>query len=369
MKLLIISQFGGIGGAERSLIPLAKELQSDGYELTLLLLKLPTDSHIFQDFPGRVLFPKNASSWYRNHTLSQLNREIANTDLVIATSELSPTYISWLLSRWHRKPFIADVQVHLSQWINDSAKSLHHYLCRLIYPQISYIRCVSEGVSDDLRLNYSVPPKHLSIISVPFELDAIIQASQSPLPSEHHHIFNKPTIVSIGRFTSQKRFDIAIEALLYLRQSYDIEGNLLILGDGELRPQLEQQIRMLELSNSVFMPGFVENPLMYIARSQVFLLSSDYEGFGRVIVEALALGCPVVSTNCPSGPSEILEGGKYGLLVPTAHPQEMAHAIAQILTDSQLSQTFRSAGLQRAKDFSSQVIAQDYKRLINCVLS
>ncbi len=361
MRILIVGRFLGTGGSERSLMPLARELDCAGHDLTLLLVKPPESHIIFKDFPGPVIMPSESSPWRRFQALVQLNRAIASTDIVVATSEYTATYVSWLLALWYRKPLVADVQVNLSSWINDNCNPLHHYLCRWIYPEISYIRCVSEGVAQDLQSSYKVPTKNLSIIYVPFDIDAIAQAAQLPISDAHSHIFSRPTIVSAGRLSSQKRFDIAIQSFLRLRQHYKIDAHLLILGDGELRPQLEQQVQALGLKEQVFLPGFVENPHAYIKRSQVFLLSSEYEGLPRVLIEALAVGCPTVATDCPSGPYEILEGGKWGLLTPMADPEAMAHALAQVLTNPELAQRLTQAGLQRAKAFDTQTIAQQYQ--------
>ena len=112
----------------------------------------------------------------------------------------------------------------------------------------------------------------------------------------------------------------------------------------------------------------MENPHAYIQRSQVFLLSSDYEGLPRVLIEALAVGCPVVATNCPSGPNEILEGGKWGLLTPVANPEAIADALAQMLHDSELARKLSQASLHRAKAFDVQAIAQQYETFLHQAL-
>ena len=371
MKVLIVGRFEGMGGAERSLIPLAKELKE--YNLKLILLRPPKNYHFVNDYPGELIIPNRSLGWdginilHHLRTFFKLNDEIRNADVVISTSELTPTYISWLLSRLHGKKLVADVQANLSKWIQDSNNWLHHFFASWIYPQISHIRCVSQGVAEDITRYYKVPAENLSVIYPPFELDKIIQGRKLPIEDQYNHIFNKPTIVTIGRLTQSKRFDLAIEAIYNLRQSYGIDANLLILGEGELRPQLEQQVQDLGLRKYVFMPGFMANPYPYITKSQVFLLSSDHEGFGRVLVEALALGCPVVSTNCPSASSTILEGGKYGLLTPPGQAREITDAIAQILTNPKLAQQLREAGLQRAKDFQAQTLAEKYKTFLNQV--
>ncbi|MDJ0796711.1 MAG: glycosyltransferase [Calothrix sp. MO_167.B12] len=368
MKLLIVGRFKGMGGSERSLISLIQELKD--YEITLMLLKPPKNNVFFHNYAGKLIISNLSINWdkiqfiHQIKTVLQLNNEISKADIIISVSELTPTYISWFLSRWHRKKLLAHVQCNLNQWIQDSNHWFHHLLSRWIYPQIYHIRCASQGVAEVITQYYKVPAENLSVIYPAFELDKIIQAGKLPIEERYHHIFEKPTIVTVGRLTHQKRFDIAIEAIFHLRKSYGIDANLLILGEGKLRPQLEQQVQDLELTKHIFMPGFVENPYPYITKSQILLLSSDHEGFGRVVVEALALGCPVISTDCPSGPSTILEKGKYGLLTPPGQAREITDAIAQILTNPKLAQQLREAGLQRAKDFSAQTVAQEYKALL-----
>lgn len=359
MRILIVGRLFGLGGAERSLMPLARELAQQGNELTLLLLRPPKNPAFFTQFPGRVM-----TATGRLSGLPQLSSAIGQADQVIVTSELTPTYITWLLCQWHRKPLIADVQVYLSRWIADSCHPIHHTLCRWVYPRISKIRCVAAGVAADLQTNYQVPASQLSVIYVPFDLAAIAAAAQQPIAPEHEAIFQRPTIVAAGRFTSQKRFDLAIAAFAQLRHEYQLDTNLLILGDGELRSQLEQQIATLELGDRVFLPGLVENPHAYVSRAQAFLLTSDYEGLPRVLIEALAVGCPIVATNCPSGPAEILADGKWGLLTPMGDATAIAAALAQILTQPEFAQHLRQHGPQRAQAFDTAAIAQQYQVLL-----
>jgi glycosyltransferase involved in cell wall biosynthesis len=363
-RLLITGGFTGLGGAERTLMPLAARLCEAGYELTLLLLRPADRPQFFDDFPGTVTFAPGASLRHKAQTLMQLRRAVAAADLVIATSELTYTYATWLFAALYHKPLIADVQVHLSRWIDDNCHPLHHHLSRLIYPRIPFVRCVSEGLVEDMRVRYKVPEKNLCVIYVPFDTEAIARAARRPVPAEHEHFFSRPVIVASGRFTTQKRFDIAIRALLSLREQHGIDAHLLILGDGELRPQLEAQVRELKLEERVFMPGFADNPHAYVARAQVFLLSSDYEGLPRVLIEALAAGCPAVATDCPSGPQEILEGGRHGLLTRMGEPEEIASALARVLTQDDLAERLRREGPRRAAAFDWQHAIRQYQSLL-----
>lgn len=131
----------------------------------------------------------------------------------------------------------------------------------------------------------------------------------------------------------------------------------MILGEGEKRLELEQLIDSIGLKEDVCMPGFVENPYAYMRRSKVFILSSKWEGLPTVLIEAMACGCQVVSTNCPSGPAEILEDGKWGRLVPVGDVDALARAILLSLNDD------RGRGVQRAQFFSIKNIIAQYEQI------
>jgi len=128
----------------------------------------------------------------------------------------------------------------------------------------------------------------------------------------------------------------------------------MILGEGEERPALESLVRELGIEEDVSLPGFVENPFKYMKRAAVFVLSSRWEGFGNVLVEAMALGTPVVSTNCPSGPAEILEGGKWGRLVPVGDVHKLAASMLETMNGNNPDCS------QRISEFSLSSIADQY---------
>jgi len=136
-----------------------------------------------------------------------------------------------------------------------------------------------------------------------------------------------PVILSVGRLTKQKDYPTLIRAFALVHR--ERPARLMILGEGEERPKLEALIQELSLDDDVSLPGFVDNPYAYMARSAVFVLSSAWEGLPTVLIEAMAVGTPVVATDCPSGPAEILEGGKWGKLVPVGDVEALAEAIAR----------------------------------------
>jgi glycosyltransferase involved in cell wall biosynthesis len=134
------------------------------------------------------------------------------------------------------------------------------------------------------------------------------------------------------------------------------------LGEGEERAELEQLIRTLGLHEHVALPGFVDNPYAYMARATVFVLSSAWEGFSCVLVEAMACGCPVVSTDCPSGPAEILQGGRYGQLVAVGDASGMAAAILRTIGEARSCTT--SAWQHRAMDFTLERAINAYRGIL-----
>jgi glycosyltransferase involved in cell wall biosynthesis len=166
-------------------------------------------------------------------------------------------------------------------------------------------------------------------------------------------------IVATGRLAPQKNFPLLLQAFALLRRQRP--ARLLILGEGRLRPQLEALIAELGLGEDVALPGFVTNPYAAFARASLFVLSSDYEGLGNVLIEAMACGCPVVSTNCPSGPAEILEGGRLGELVPVKDAAALSAAMLRALDTPRAS---ADALRRRGAYFSQERSAERYLELL-----
>lgn len=173
--------------------------------------------------------------------------------------------------------------------------------------------------------------------------------------------------MGVGRLVKQKDFSTLVRAFALVQQRCPVR--LMILGDVDkrepsIKPQLEALVRELGLENEVALPGFVENPYNYMAKADVFVLSSIYEGFGNVVAEALATGTSVVSTNCESGPAEILENGKYGRLVPVGDAEALANGILATLsnpTDSEILQ-------QRSQAFSVDRVVDQYLEVLNSLI-
>lgn len=231
-----------------------------------------------------------------------------------------------------------------------------HWISRCAYSYADSIIGISGGVSRDVSKVLGLPSKKVVTIHNPAFNNQILEMSKSAVndfPSD------QSLILGVGSLTNQKDFATLIRAFELVRQR--IKSHLLILGEGRERKKLERLVQELELNDHVSMPGFVNNPFSYMATADVFVLSSRWEGFGNVLVEAMGCGTQVVSTDCPSGPAEILENGKWGRLVPVGDEEAMAHAIIKTLRDAYIDEKKLK---KRASDFAPAKIADQYLEIM-----
>ena len=227
----------------------------------------------------------------------------------------------------------------------------------LLYPKADAVVAVSSGVADDLANVAKLQRSAISVIYNPATTPQIKDMCRDDVEHPWLRRDDVRVIMGMGRLTAAKDFATLIRAFGLFEDSRDLR--LIILGDGDLRPELEAQIHHQQLDHFVSIPGFVLNPYAYLARASVFALTSRWEGFGNVLVEAMACGTPVVSTDCDSGPAEILEGGAWGRLVPVGDAEALAHALRETLTE-----TVTPNVEQRAQEFTVDSAADAYVRLL-----
>jgi glycosyltransferase involved in cell wall biosynthesis len=200
-------------------------------------------------------------------------------------------------------------------------------LMRPAYRRCQGIVAVSNGVADDLCGELRLPRSSIRTIYNPVVSDRLTAQSQEPIAQVAN--IGRPVILAAGRLTAQKDYPTLLRAIALLRKN--VGASLVILGEGELRGELERLAADLEISDYVAMPGFAENPYAWMRQADLFVMSSAWEGLPTVLIEAMACGTPVVSTDCPSGPDEILEGGKWGGLVPPGDHEALAMAMLRAL--------------------------------------
>jgi glycosyltransferase involved in cell wall biosynthesis len=203
-------------------------------------------------------------------------------------------------------------------------------LLPMLYRRADQVIAISEGVREDLLTSFGLPPELVVAIHNPIDLAMIDARAGEPV---EHRFWDEPRedplIVSVGRLEAQKDFETLIHGFAQARKVRSMR--LLILGTGSQRARLTALVEGLGIGQDVCMPGFVHNPFAVLARADLFALTSRWEGFGNVFIEALAMGLPVVATDCPSGPAEILEGGRYGTLIPIGDRDALARALLETL--------------------------------------
>lgn len=226
---------------------------------------------------------------------------------------------------------------------------------RMCYPLADVRVAVSSGVADDLATLSGLPREQFTVIHNPAALGKVNADAACP---EQLNGCPRPIILTVGTLKPVKRHDLLIEAFARLPAS--LGATLCILGEGQMRGKLEQQIDNLGLKGKILLPGFAVDTGPWYAHSDLFVLSSDYEGFGNVIVEAMEYGLPVVSTDCPVGPVEILKQGQYGRLVSPGNVEALSSGMLASLRE----EPDRDALRKRARDFSIDVIARQYLDVI-----
>jgi glycosyltransferase involved in cell wall biosynthesis len=210
---------------------------------------------------------------------------------------------------------------------------------------------ISRGSADDLIELLYVPEKQIVVIHNPIDSGRVSELASRPSNEAKR---GGAFILGAGRLEPEKDFPTLMRAFARVRRSRQVD--LTILGEGKERGRLELLAKELGVQDAVSMPGFTNNPFAYMKASSTFVMSSKREGFGNVLVEAMACGTPVVATDCQSGPGEILEGGRWGRLVPVGDDEAMADAILKTLEEP----TNREALQERAQAFSPERIVPQY---------
>ena len=231
-------------------------------------------------------------------------------------------------------------------------------LMKWLYPRANAIAGVSIGVAQDLEQQLELNRK-VKVLNNPVVNEALIAQSQADLKHPWFSADLPPVFLAVGRLDRQKDFSNLLHAFALVKKQKD--ARLIILGEGSEREKLEAIVEDLNLKEDVLLPGFVKNPYAYMKRASCFVLSSKYEGLPTVLIEAMACGCPVVATNCPSGPDEILEHGTYGALVPVGDSKALAKAMIETLENSPKTELL----MQRSHEYSTEKVVATYLSLLD----
>lgn len=320
------------GGAERTILNLADEMAGLGYSVDLVAARAV--GPFLSQISDRVrLVDLNASRVL--FSLPALVRYIRSEDPAALLSGIDYTNIMAVLARRiaGRKNRLVIVEHNtLSQRIQGLPtlyRTLLPGLMKAVYPGADTVVAVSQGVADDLAATTGLRRSRIQIIYNPVITQDLREKAQKPLEHPWFQDGQPPVLVAVGRLTAQKDYPNLLQAFALVHQSRRVR--LVILGEGEERQALEKMIQELGLAEDVSLPGFVDNPYPYMVHAAVYVLSSRWEGLPTVLIEALYCGTPIVSTDCPSGPREILKDGLFGRLAPVGNSEMLAAAIQDAL--------------------------------------
>jgi glycosyltransferase involved in cell wall biosynthesis len=319
-----------VGGSEQVAVTLANEFSRRGIQVDMilahahgeLLQQLHSDVNIvnLNARSFKASFFPLVSYLKKNQPAALLSwMDFSNIFAILAAKMVNP------------KPFVAiRIPTTLSRNIKPKLKNLiARFLFHFIYPLADAIISVSGGAAEDLACFAWLPQSKIQVIYNPIISDKMLAQAAQPLSDPWFLPGCPPVVLAVGRLDPAKDYPTLLNAFALVRQN--MPANLLILGEGAVRDKLEALVQKLKLTDSVRIPGLMLNPFPYMSRAAVFVLSSVWEGLPGTLIQAMACGCPIVSTDCPSGPSEILDGGRYGKLVPPGNPSALSEAIIDAL--------------------------------------
>lgn len=324
---LVLASLRG-GGAERVMLEIANGLSKKGELIDLVLFSAEGDFLNLINPRINVIDLRVTRVSLGIFALAQYVRKAQPKTIISVLPHVSivTLFVAKLFSRDSYR--IVSEHNTLSKSVENSTTMLGsnlHLFMRWTYPWADQIVCVSSGVALDLARTLRLSQESIMVINNPVVSDTLFrQAAKRP---DHDWYRNRsaPVILAAGRLVPAKDFSTLIRAFARVRKTLD--ARLIILGEGVERKPLTNLIDTLDLHPYVSLEGFVSNPFAFMASSDLFVLSSRWEGLPTVLIEALACGTPVVSTDCPSGPAEILENGKWGWLTPVGDFEQLAKAI------------------------------------------
>jgi len=320
------------GGAERVIVNLAQGITERGIRVDLVLAA--AEGPLLDQLPPAVrLIDLGATRVLRS--IVPLARYLRRERPRVLVSSMGHAN---LVAVWAARlagrvvPVIVTEHNTLSQETSRQSRlsgKLWPHLLRTFYPWATTIVAVSRGAADDLARTSGLPRDRVEVVYNPVITPTMMALARQAPDHPWFAAGQPPVILGVGRLTRQKDFATLLRAFAEVRRQRP--ARLLILGEGEDRPGLEALATELAVADDLALPGFQENALAFMAGSAVFALSSAWEGLPTVLIEALAAGTRVVSTDCPSGPREILQDGRLGALVPVGNAAALAAAILEAM--------------------------------------
>lgn len=348
------------GGAQRTIVNIIKYINRDKFSPTLILLKqnkndaynslIPKDVEIINlNRRGRYAFLKIKKLIDKN-----------KPDILFSTlpEVNSSVWLGYKLS--NRSPKLILRETNYRE-IGFNTSIIKQAIYKKIYNDADKVIGLSNGVTDHMIESYNLDKKKTYRVYNPIDIKHINKKKIEQVDINYRKDFK---IIACGRLAKQKNYPMLINAIKDIKMCGNDSIELFILGDGPEKESLKKLIIENQLSDSIKLLGFSNNPYKYMKHADLFILSSSWEGFGHVIVEAMACGTPVLSTDCPHGPREILDNGKFGYLAKS-NGEDLAYLIKQIVNSQQELNSMKAISLERAKEFDVNKIVKEYEAILS----
>ena len=365
--LFILGSLGG-GGAERVTLHLMRHLDRRQFAPSLAVLKGLEDYALF--LPDDVsVYRLGVRARYAALPLARLIRGL-KPDLVFSTTPHIDESLCLAVRLSRHTPKII---LRSPNYPSISLRAAPFYVRKLAkwaYRSADMIVASTQAMKRDMEREFDLPSQRIVVIPNPVDLNLIRNLSEEPVSHpwfQQRERVNHPLVISMGRLEPQKGFKYLLEA--FPKVVAELDARLAILGRGSQMDKLKRLREKLGITSNVAFLDFQKNPYTYLADADLFVLSSLWEGFPNALVEAMACGVPVVSTDCPSGPREIITNGVNGLLVRPADSGELAGAMMRVLRNKELARDLANVGRKRAKDFAVDRVVDKYEMMFRKVLS
>jgi len=354
------------GGTERVALNILKGLKSKNCDIKVVMYEQVFEYRMPDNTDIQILNIKSGNNIFTLLTgfikkIWAIARSIKDFQPDAVISFLGSTNVALILARIISglSPRVVVTEHYQPSIIlaNEKYGSITRCFMKMLYRKADIVVSVSKGIEKDLINNFGLKNNSVKTIYNPIDITEIKDLSREPVTFDWFDITDD-YIVTAGRLTYLKGHEYLLSAFKTVRKK--ISCKLIIVGDGDERPRLERVAKQYGIEEDVYFTGFLENPFSLISKAKVFVLPSLTEGFGNVILESMALGVPVISTSCPSGPVEIIKDGESGILVPVKDTDALAQAILRLLTDQDLRKRLVAAGMVRVNDFKLDHISKEY---------
>lgn len=360
------------GGAERAAVQVLNALDDATWDRSMYLFKRE-GPYLSELSPAVALAAGQSGS--RLGRWRELRHYIAATNPDIVVSFLSYfTVLSAVRAALTRARVVFHQQTPMTAFLDDAdyqwrgswQKRVFVSATRFGYAAADLVITSSHGVAHDLTAAFGVDPSRVRVVANPVDIEAVTVAAREPLAAEDEARWTRPVIVAAGRLADAKNYPLLIEALAMLRAR--VPARLFVLGQGDRGPALQQLATERGLGDAIVWCGFQANPWKFMARADVFALTSRYEGFGNVLIEAMACGVPVVATSSP-GTADIVRHGVDGMLVAEHTPAAVASALGLMIADPQRRARMGAAARESAAGFSLPVVTSRYDTVLREALA